>query len=100
MDTWERNGVTIGDVGYIDIVNGSFQSLFNIFFDERKPGDPVAKIPDNFTPIKPPLAGWDVRLTPDYFSKGAVVTSTDVETTKVSEDKMYVQDDVVYVSAH
>ena len=96
MDSWERNGVTIGDVGYIDIDNGSFQHLFNIFFDKKTPGDSVVTIPDNFAPINPPFSEWEVRVTSDFFGEGAVVTSEGVTATRVSEDKLYVPSDYAF----
>ena len=88
LSSWPRNGVTIGDVGFLNKSQGTFRSLFNIFFDKKKEGDSEVAMPDNFTPIEPPFDQWDVRVIPDYFAKGAVVTSEGIEATRTADDKL------------
>jgi len=90
VSAWSRSGVVIGDVGYLDTTYGSFQHLFNIFFDKKSPDDSVVKMPDNFTPIEPPFAEWDVHAVNDHFPPGTVITSEGVEATLSSDAKLYV----------
>ena len=85
--TWPRNGVMIGDVGYLDKSKGTFRYLFNIFHDSKEPGDLSGKFPDNFVPIQPPFQEWEVQKTPDFFEKGTAITSEGIVRTHGSDSE-------------
>ena len=64
----------IGDVGFYDSTDMSFTYLFNIFHDAGSP----KMVPDNFIPIQPQFDEWEVKQTPGYFPKGAIIASEGV----------------------
>ena len=89
-DSWERNGVMIGDVGYLDMASGAFTHIFNIFHDAKHHAGSTMLIPDNFVPIQPPFQEWDVNFSPHFFPKDTIIASEGVNITRTSEDSLYV----------
>jgi len=90
----------IGDVGYLDVGTGNFNYLFNIYFDAKHhAGSPIV-IPDNFVPIQPPFEDWEVKVSPDYFAKGTIITSEGVNVNRTPEDDLYVVVSVLKFAKH
>ena len=89
-DSWERNGVMIGDVGFLNLGTGAFSHLFNIFYDAKHHAGSHMLIPDNFVPIQPPFEQWDVKFSPEFFPKDTIIASEGVNITRTSEENLYV----------
>ena len=73
---YRRRGIYIGDVGIIT-PSGGFSFLFNICCP---PGDPInpSTLPDDFSPIRPPLEPIDIREFSE-FKSGSYLASATIE---------------------
>ena len=71
-----RDGLRIGDVGVIDLENGSFDVFFNICLPREHPLHRVTGVPDNFVPIE--LNEWDIASFPHAEYPGRVISTSSV----------------------
>ncbi|KAG9310375.1 hypothetical protein JVU11DRAFT_9509 [Chiua virens] len=71
-----RDGLRIGDVGVIDLENGSFDVFFNICLPRDHPLHRATGVPDNFAPIQ--LEEWDIASYPHAEYPGRVISSSSV----------------------
>lgn len=79
-------GMTIGDVGIVD-PNGQFIFGFNIF---TSASDPLHQghVPEDFEALPTLDRETEVKVTPDYFKPGTIITSKGVNITRVSEEPL------------
>jgi hypothetical protein len=82
-----RQGACIGDVGYLED-SGSFFYCFNIF---QSADHPIQRnmIPDNFSPVLPPLSTEEVRVILNHFPANTVLATEGVEVTEKSKSPLY-----------
>lgn len=71
-----RDGLRIGDVGVIDLENGSFDVFFNICLPRDHPLHRATGVPDNFVPIE--LDEWDIASFPHAEYPGRVISTSSV----------------------
>ena len=85
-----RDGNMIGDVGYLEKSKGSLRQLFNTFHDVKSAPDGTQHydLPDNFTPLQPPLEQWETIRDPNKFGINSVVTSEGIQITSSSDESM------------
>lgn len=83
---YRAQGVRVGDVG-IFTENGGFDFLFNICVPRDDPINP-RNLPENFTPISPPVDQTDIRKFAE-FSPGSYLASSSVAESRTDES-MYV----------
>lgn len=76
-----RDGLRIGDVGVIDLENGSFDVFFNICLPREHPLHRVTGVPDNFVPIE--LNEWDIASFPHAEYPGRVISTSSVTATTI-----------------
>ena len=74
---YRAKGVCIGDVGIVTAFGG-FDFLFNICRERDDPINPE-ELPDDFTPIHPPLNPIDVRKFREFSSRSYLASSSIVE---------------------
>ncbi|KAF8964089.1 hypothetical protein BDZ97DRAFT_1817925 [Flammula alnicola] len=73
---YQRQGIAVGDVGIIT-PSGSFDFLFNICLPRDHPVN-SSEVPDDFTPVNPPLGGRDIRVHQE-FRHGSYVASGSIK---------------------
>ncbi|KIM44553.1 hypothetical protein M413DRAFT_356069 [Hebeloma cylindrosporum] len=78
-------GISIGDVGILSNV-GDFVFAFNIFLPSDHPFN-TGNTPDSFSPLEP-LDESEIHTLPEYFPRGAVITSKGVKVTRQSESPL------------
>jgi hypothetical protein len=70
---YRRKGVYIGDVGIIT-PSGGFSFLFNICLPRGHPINPD-DLPEEFSPIYPPIRQTDIRKFPEFKAKSFLASA-------------------------
>ena len=81
-ESYQREGLKIGDVGVVVPDEGSFDVFFNITLPRAHPLHAPDGVPDNFTQVE--LRREDYRIAPDAECPGRVVSSSSVDYTVTS----------------
>ena len=78
-ESYQREGLKIGDVGVVVPEDGSFDVFFNITLPREHPLHAPDGVPDNFTQVN--LRREDYRVVPDAECPGRVISSSSVQCT-------------------
>ena len=79
LESYQREGLKIGDVGVVVPEDGSFDVFFNITLPREHPLHAPDGVPDNFTQVE--LRREDFRIAPDAECPGRVISSSSADCT-------------------